>query len=202
MVTRLRCAQGSCTVGSGFSLSVTGPREGVTQQRVPLGHLRLAGRKPRGGSHLPEQKGLRRTHSSGPRTQPWPLGWASAWLPAVNHLWGRWRWGGLGMLLKAGGTLWSLVLGFLSAPALSQVSPSCDGQCLGESGSRSLPIVRPEGWGWGVEGLWEGAGVPLSLGTSWGRELGSELSSAEEGGVSLAGRAAGAGPRGGEEHAY
>jgi hypothetical protein len=44
-------------MGGGFSLLMTGLREGVMQQRVSSVHLRLAGRETSCGSHLPKEEG-------------------------------------------------------------------------------------------------------------------------------------------------
>lgn len=145
-------------MGRGFSLLITGPWEGVTQQRVPAGDLRPAGRGPYGGSRVPEgKKGQCRAHSVIPGTPPGPLGWASASLSAVRTLWGARG----SLLLNAGGVspgggegrAWLRI----SASGLSLsasfpfllcagICPRCGGYCQGES-DREQPLPTVRSWG-------------------------------------------------------
>lgn len=137
-------------MGRGFSLLITGPWEGVTQQRVPAGDLRPAGRGPYGGSRVPEgKKGQCRAHSVIPGTLPGPLGWASASLSAVRTLWGARG----SLLLNAGG-----------------ISP---GGGWGRPGSASLPLASRSqlpSHSYCVLGF-----VPDVVGTARGSQTGNSL---------------------------
>lgn len=163
-------------MGRGFSLLITGPWEGVTQQRVPAGDLRPAGRGPYGGSRVPEgKKGQCRAHSVIPGTPPGPLGWASASLSAVRTLWGARG----SLLLNAGGIspggggraglaphlcLWPLALSFLPIPTVCW-DLSLKWWVLPGGVRQGTAFTHCEVMG-GCGSKW---GAPTSLGTSGGR---------------------------------
>lgn len=166
-------------MGRGFSWLITGPWEGVTQQRVPSGDLRPAGREPYGGSCLPEgKKGQCRAHSVIPGTQPRLLGWALASLSVVRNLWGVH--GSLllngGGVSPGGGPAWLDVsasgLSFsASFPFLlcAAICPRCGGYCQGESDrEQPLPTVRS----WGAVGV--SGGHPPAWGLPGGRDSAAE----------------------------
>ena len=165
---------------------ITGPREGVTQQRVPAGHLRPAGRKPRGWQ--PPSPGGRTAWC----TFSWPRDPAAAPGSGMPFCGEESRGRVWSCAARAGGSppawgvplaqdlcLWPLTRGFLPVPPLCQVLSQMwwvlPGRIRQGTGLTHCAIS------WGGGGRWAGRSHP-----AWGHPGGRDGAvESEKRGVSL-----------------